>query len=203
MEIGEHCKLESCHRLTFLPVKCAYCRDVYCQSHFLPSQHDCRAPGAAEADRMLTDTEILKRVQRVNARRTELQTGGTSSSSGATQAQGEVEAEGPSRLPCQKAGCKRFSLQLDGEPAPPSSSKAPVGVSVSDGRHEARSVTHAAPRCDRCRGFFCVGHRSPLSHGCTAPAPATQGDLRKKQADERKKKAQEVLSKHFPNRPNK
>lgn len=214
MEIGEQCKLESCHRLTFLPVKCAYCRNLYCQSHFLPLQHDCTAPGAAEADRTLTDTEILKRVQRVNARRREVQgaaSSATTDGAGRQELQRtedcgkeEEEAAGPSRLPCQKAGCKRFSLQLEGRPAPPSSSSnAPMGVSISDGRHEARSVTHAAPRCDRCRGFFCVGHRSPVSHGCTAAAPPTHGDLKKKQADERKKRAQEVLNAHFPNRSKK
>lgn len=153
MEVGEHCTLESCHRLTFLPISCAYCRSFFCQSHFLPLQHRCSAPGAAEADRTLSDTEILKRVQRANARRVEIQRGEEATTS--SSALGSVEG-GPSRLPCQKVNCKRFSLQLDQPSVTPA--KSPLGVSLNDGRHDWRpAVTHAAPRCDRCRGFFCVG----------------------------------------------
>jgi hypothetical protein len=151
MEIGEHCHLSSCLILTFLPVNCPYCRVLFCQSHFLPSQHDCTAPGAAEADRTLSETEILKRVQRANERRRELQTGGSGSTAPGID---DTTAAGPSKLPCQRTGCKKFSLELD--PASRPNQTAPLNVSQRDGTHRNTTVIHAAPRCDRCRGFFCM-----------------------------------------------
>lgn len=153
MEIGEHCKLSSCLTLTFLPVNCPYCRSRFCQSHFLPSQHDCKAPGAAEADRTLSETEILKRVQRANERRREVQQG-ESSGQAAARDQEESDKAGPAKLPCQRAGCKQFSLQLD--PTTLNSTKSAVNVSQQDGGHQSSKVIHAAPRCDRCKGFFCM-----------------------------------------------
>ena len=151
MEIGEHCKLSSCLVLTFLPVNCPYCRSLFCQSHFLPSQHDCKAPGAAEADRTLSETEVLKRVQRANERRREVQQGAAAR---AREAEEDADdAAGPSKLPCQRAGCKQFSLQLD--PVLLGQSR-PVNVIKQDGAHQKTKVVHAAPRCHRCRGFFCM-----------------------------------------------
>lgn len=155
MEVGEHCKLSSCLTLTFLPINCPYCRSLFCQSHFLPSQHDCKAPGAAEADHTLSETEILKRVQRANERRRVIQQGGEAGRSAQVQGMDEKEEKdaGPSKLPCQKAGCKQFSLQLD--PTTLADSR-PVNVSQRDGTHQNTKIVHAAPRCHRCRSFFCM-----------------------------------------------
>lgn len=152
MEIGDYCKLESCQTLTYLPVNCPYCRRKYCQSHFLPSQHDCKAPGAAEADKTLSETEILKRIQRANERRKEIQQGTEMTTTTIGLGSG-VDQAGPSKLPCQKAGCKQYSLQID---AVTLSNSKPPTVSQRDGTHQDARVVHAAPRCDRCRGFFCM-----------------------------------------------
>lgn len=150
MEIGEYCKLSSCSTLTYLPVNCPYCRIRYCQSHFLPAQHDCKAPGAAEADRTLSDAEILKRIQRANERRREVQQGATHSIAAGILPPDDVNnVAGPSKLPCQKAGCKQYSLQLD--PSTPQGT-----TQIDDGGGQRVNVIHKAPRCERCRGFFCM-----------------------------------------------
>ena len=168
----------TCGRLSFLPITCPYCRTDFCELHFLPEQHACKAPGATNT--VLSDVELAKRYARC------------SSGSGPT-------ASG--RLPCQKRGCKKFSLEL--EPDKESSSSS-TSVRVVDGSGSNQSVgrtfTHAAPRCERCRGLFCMMHRSTIAHGCKAPAPQTEGQARIKAAEERKKKAAEVLAKHFPDR---
>lgn len=157
MEIGEYCTLSSCATLTFLPITCAYCRSRFCQSHFLPLQHHCQAPGAAEADRTLSDTEILKRYQRVNARRKDVQAAGSGGQDLATISNSTIEEqEEPSRLPCQRAGCKRFSLHMDANVPKIKEGNETVNVVKRDGRHDQRVFTHAAPRCERCRGFFCM-----------------------------------------------
>jgi len=71
----------------------------------------------------------------------------------ATRGEEGSERSGPAKLPCQRAGCKQFSLQLD--PITLNATK-PMNVSQSDGSHQASKVVHAAPRCERCRGFFCM-----------------------------------------------
>lgn len=148
MDIGEHCTLTSCNTLTFLPVNCFHCRHRFCQSHFLPLQHDCKAPGAAEADRTLSETEILLRVQQASARRRQIQQGDES-----PLIDGSESIAGPSKLPCQKAGCKQFTLQLD-----PTSLKDQIAAEKSAEQRPPSKVKviHAAPRCERCRGFFCM-----------------------------------------------
>ncbi|EPQ26893.1 uncharacterized protein PFL1_05528 [Pseudozyma flocculosa PF-1] len=203
METGTHCADTSCNRLSFLPITCAYCRSEYCESHFLPEQHSCAAPGAL--DSTLSDTELVERFAR--------------SSSSANR-----DASTPDRLPCQKRGCRKFSLELAASPSSSSSSSSPqtgtstgagagAGIRLVDGAGGSRTVqpastaagpgrpfSHAAPRCERCRGLFCPMHRSAIAHGCTAPPPQTEGQARIKAAEERKKKAAAVLAKHFPNR---
>lgn len=152
--MGDHCTLLECNVLTFLPVTCAYCRGLYCQSHFLPLQHACKAPGAAEADRTLSDTEILKRLQRANVRRKDVQ--GTSDAIGGVSLRSDGYDEETSRLPCQLKGCKRFSLQLDQQTSRSAAEIGKLSVNKSDGKYGQRSFTHAAPRCERCRGFYCM-----------------------------------------------
>ena len=85
------------------------------------------------------------------------------------------------RVPCQKRGCKRFSLQ----------------VLPTDGSR----AMHQAPRCDRCGALFCMDHRSPAAHGCTAARPPTDGERRAAAAEARRKRAQEVLAKNFGGAP--
>ena len=99
------------------------------------------------------------------------------------------------RLPCQKKGCQKLSFQVEKQPANTADSAS--GSSQAPAR---RAFTHAAPRCERCKGLFCAIHRSAASHGCTAPAPLTEGQLKIKAMEDRKKKAAAVLAKHFPNR---
>ena len=86
----------------------------------------------------------------------------------------------PSRWPCSKAGCQRLSLQVRASDTP---------------------LAHAAPRCERCQQYFCVAHRAPYAHHCTAPAPPTPGQRRAQDALARKAKAKLILAKHFPTRP--
>lgn len=156
MEIGEHCTLKSCASLTFLPIACPYCRSSFCQSHFLPLQHACQAPGAAEADRTLSDSEILKRIQRANTRRKQVQ--GSTHDAQSSSSSGSLDvSEPPNRLPCQLKGCKRFSLQMDNPQQDiHASANIKPNTTLQDGSHGRRTFTHVAPRCDRCHGFFCM-----------------------------------------------
>lgn len=94
----------------------------------------------------MSETEILKRVQKANERRKQVQQGIASGSA-------DDSPEGPSKLPCQRSGCKNYSLELDPATLDPSK---PAQVSQQDGTHQNAKVIHAAPRCDRCRGFFCM-----------------------------------------------
>lgn len=160
---GVHCALAECGRLSFLPLRCASCTAKFCEQHFLPEQHRCAAPGAQS--RSLSDAALAARMADANSGSSEL------------------------RVPCQKPGCKRFSLQVN------SSSK----------------LSHTAPRCERCGALFCMTyaaeadgadsrHRSVAAHGCTAPAPRTEGQKRLDAAQARKEHARKVLAKHFPER---
>lgn len=99
------------------------------------------------------------------------------------------------RLPCQKKGCKKLSFEVEQRSADDGGSSSSLIAMPT-----RRAFTHAAPRCERCRGLFCAIHRSAPSHGCTAPPPLTEGQLKIKAMEDRKKKAASVLAKHFPNR---
>lgn len=49
--------------------------------------------------------------------------------------------------------------------------------------------------------FRCIGrHLEPRNHNCTAKPPLTEGQERMQAAEDRKKKARELLAKNFPNR---
>ncbi|SOV07470.1 uncharacterized protein UDID_05092 [Ustilago sp. UG-2017a] len=169
MEVGEHCALSTCGRLSFLPVSCPLCTTTFCESHFLPEQHICAK--AASTSKVLSDDELIRRLA-------------SSGSSG--------------RLPCQKRGCKKVSFGVQGQAATaPASSNS---TSDSSTTAPGRAFTHAPPRCERCKGLFCTTHRSATSHGCTAAAPMTEGQMKLKAMEDRKKKAAAVLAKHFPNR---
>jgi predicted nucleic acid binding AN1-type Zn finger protein len=165
METGEHCALETCGRLSFLPVPCPLCIITFCESHFLPDQHAC----AKAQSTVLSDDELLRRIA-------------TSGSSG--------------RLPCQKQGCKKLSFEVQ---APPSQNRT-VASDPGLPSSSQRTFTHAAPRCDRCKGLFCAMHRSAISHGCTGPAPLTEGQRKLQAIEDRKKKAAALIAKNFPNR---
>lgn len=165
MNVGEHCTLASCGRLSFLPVACPLCSTTFCESHFLPEQHSCAS--SASKTKVLSDDELLRRL----------------ASSGAS-----------GRLPCQKQGCKKLSFEVQNA-ASSASSKEPLTAESS-----GRAFTHKAPRCERCKGFFCAIHRSAINHGCTAAAPMTEGQLKIKAMEDRKKKAAAIMAKNFPNR---
>ena len=50
MDIGLHCPLEKCQKLDFLPIKCHFCGQSFCEDHYLPEQHDCPSiPSSADA----------------------------------------------------------------------------------------------------------------------------------------------------------
>ncbi len=99
------------------------------------------------------------------------------------------------RLPCQKKGCKKLSFEVQS-----GSSSSDAKPTASSTAPTQRAFTHAAPRCERCKGLFCAIHRSTVSHGCTAPPPLTEGQLKVKAVEDRKKKAAAILAKNFPNR---
>ncbi|KAK3864736.1 hypothetical protein Pcinc_029596 [Petrolisthes cinctipes] len=40
-DLGQQCQVSSCSQLDFLPIKCHFCGESYCQYHFLPQQHKC------------------------------------------------------------------------------------------------------------------------------------------------------------------
>lgn len=162
MEVGHHCQLPSCSRLSFLPITCPSCKHVFCESHYLAEQHACTA--AASAGMILSDEQLMQRLA--------------------------ASSEG-GRLPCQRKGCKSLSFQMKTDP------EATSAASASSGSQ--RAFTHSAPRCEKCKGFFCADHRSAARHGCTATAPMTEGQLKLKAVQDRKAKAASVLAKHFPN----
>ncbi|GAC99083.1 thymidylate synthase [Pseudozyma hubeiensis SY62] len=162
MEVGTHCELSTCGRLSFLPISCPLCTTTFCESHFLPEQHRCDK--ASSTSKALSDDELFERIA-------------STGSSG--------------RLPCQKQGCKKLSFHVQTQPSTSADSNA-AGFQ--------RTFTHAAPRCERCRGLFCAVHRSATSHGCTAPPPMTEGQQKLKAIEDRKKKAAALIAKNFPNR---
>lgn len=147
MEHGTQCHLSTCLSLTFLPLACPFCRHDFCESHFLPTQHLCSAPGSANYNRVLSETELLKRILKVN--------------DGQQQAGASGAPGGRRRLPCQKSGCKRFSLEVEREGEDVDSA---LGGSGAGNRPEvmvknAESVKvfrHRAPTCPRCHALFCV-----------------------------------------------
>ncbi|KDN37742.1 hypothetical protein K437DRAFT_229024 [Tilletiaria anomala UBC 951] len=100
-----------------------------------------------------------------------------------TLASRERNAAASPRKACEAKGCDAFTLEVD------TSSRTSVG-----------GFTHAAPRCERCRGSFCMAHRSFGSHDCKAPVILTEGQKKILAAEERKRKAQEILKKNFPGR---
>ncbi|KAK0530361.1 hypothetical protein OC834_003339 [Tilletia horrida] len=105
-----------------------------------------------------------------------------------------------SRPPCPIKGCKRLTLLVEPQKTTVGAWQAAAGATSSSTSTAAqpRSFTHAAPSCDRCHQHFCVQHRDPSAHGCTAPTPKTEGQRRGELVDERKRRAQELLAKHFP-----
>ncbi|CAO1612693.1 unnamed protein product [Parajaminaea phylloscopi] len=164
MEHGTNCHLSSCLQLSFLPLSCPFCRRLFCESHFLPAQHTCQAPGAKDSASVLTSAELTKRVLRANT---------------------EGDSLGSSRLPCQKRGCKAHSLEVH---------------NASSTEQYRQSVQHKAPTCHRCSGLFCSSHRSPTHHDCSAPEPPSEGQQRMAAAEERKRKARELIAMKFPNK---
>ncbi|KAL9936758.1 hypothetical protein V8E36_003993 [Tilletia maclaganii] len=175
MEHGTHCHLSDCNRLDFLPVRCPLCSEEFCFQHHLPKAHNCQAPGASEPKE---DTFVDPAARKA--------------------------ASTSARTPCPVPGCKRLTLQVEGRTPTPAGVAAQSRSSSAQATPTARqdeartAFTHAAPRCYRCQGLFCPEHRVPATHGCTAAAPKTEGQIRAEVADERKRRAQELLSKHFP-----
>lgn len=137
MEHGTTCHLSTCLSLTFLPLSCAFCRQAFCESHFLPAQHDCTAPGAKESSRTLSESELAKRILRTSQR----QRGETGEG---------VGGMGTGRLPCQRRGCKGFSLVVGGSVGGGEERK--TGLAVRSG---GEMVQHKAPSCERCKGLYC------------------------------------------------
>ena len=41
-DIGEHCALEGCNQLDFLPFKCDLCKKTYCLKHRSYEGHKCK-----------------------------------------------------------------------------------------------------------------------------------------------------------------
>lgn len=42
-DLGEHCQLNSCKQLDFLPVTCGLCSKTFCSTHgATPERHDCQ-----------------------------------------------------------------------------------------------------------------------------------------------------------------
>ncbi|KAH8916044.1 hypothetical protein BT69DRAFT_1303152 [Atractiella rhizophila] len=48
IEIGQHCTLESCNQLDFLPFKCNKCEKNFCAEHWKVGDHDCPKAGAGD-----------------------------------------------------------------------------------------------------------------------------------------------------------
>ncbi|CAO1626397.1 unnamed protein product [Sympodiomycopsis kandeliae] len=175
MEHGSNCHLSSCLSLTFLPISCPYCKQIYCESHFLPLQHSCSSPGSQNYNSVLSETELLKRVLKSNS----------------------TSTNGGDRLPCQKNGCRKFSLEVQQSDALGASKNFDVAVKNGD---QVTTFKHKAPTCTNCHALFCVAHLDPRNHNCTAKPPLTEGQERMQAAQDRKTKARELLAKNFPNR---
>lgn len=39
--LGEHCSVDTCKRLDFLPVKCDACKKIFCSNHMTYTKHNC------------------------------------------------------------------------------------------------------------------------------------------------------------------
>ena len=39
--LGEHCHLQHCNQLDYLPVKCQLCTQIFCSNHWKPEKHHC------------------------------------------------------------------------------------------------------------------------------------------------------------------
>lgn len=152
MEFGTNCHLSTCLHLSFLPLSCPYCHHSFCESHFLPRQHACTAPGSA--NNVLSSNEVLKRVLRANP--------------ASTRGPGSAIGDGGARLPCQKRGCKKFSLEVGKEDSGSNGASnsragqegAQARVVVKDGtdvQTSGRAFEHAAPTCVNCKGLYCMG----------------------------------------------
>ena len=138
---GEHCSLNSCGALSFLPMRCECCRKLYCELHAVPERHSCD---------VMAQTTV------------------NHDSESATTA--------PSRTVCTLRGCKMPTLHVPGA-----------------------SIAHAAPRCVQCNGIFCMAHRSPRSHGCSAPsATAARANATATAAEARRAAARAALARNFP-----
>lgn len=48
MSIGQHCSVDTCQQLDFLPFKCDCCSKVYCLEHRTYAAHQCPAAGTKE-----------------------------------------------------------------------------------------------------------------------------------------------------------
>ena len=92
-----------------------------------------------------------------------------------TSASREPAVPAASRTVCAYAGCKRPTLHVPNA-----------------------QVAHAAPTCYKCQGLFCMAHRPPRSHGCTAATPPTPGQLRAATAEARRNAARAALARNFP-----
>ncbi|KAE8257480.1 hypothetical protein A4X13_0g2329 [Tilletia indica] len=178
MEYGIHCRLADCNRLDFLPVKCPACKEPFCDTHYLPPAHQCTAPGASE----FQPEEFVDPAARKAASSTV-------------------------RTPCPVPGCKRFTLNVEEQKGGKPGGSQQAGSSSSAGSgssgSEQKAFTHTAPRCYRCQGLFCPDHRPLPAHGCTVPPPKTEGQRKGEAADDRKRRAQELMSKHFPSKAKK
>jgi len=104
MDIGTHCALDTCKRLTFLPIACPQCTRRFCETCVPPEAHACAAATPAES--------------------------------------GSSKQQGADRVRCAVPKCTAYSLEL--APAAPGAQRALPGVA------------HKAPRCERCRGAFCM-----------------------------------------------
>ncbi|RKP02775.1 hypothetical protein CXG81DRAFT_24563 [Caulochytrium protostelioides] len=161
-DTGRHCEVATCRQHDFLPRHCPGCQKDFCNEHGPADAHACptpalvdvRAPVCPLCDAILPVQRDRSPDAQVDAH---IVAGCPNGPYGAKAAAGPAAA-GP-------AAAASPSPPRSTAPAPPSSSRCTV--------RGCKKRDLAGAKCPQCRQPFCLGHRHPPDHACTAPPPPT------------------------------
>ncbi len=145
MSIGVHCKVPGCNRLDFLPTKCRHCALVTCAEHATPSSHACshvESKNVCQTSLLLwLTTQRTVPVCPLCSKLVQTPLPGQSLND---QMERHIQS-----------GCK----DLLAAPAKPPRKCTCKGCKTRD------AISFS---CSHCRREFCVGHRMPQDHSCSA-----------------------------------
>ncbi|PWN42081.1 hypothetical protein IE81DRAFT_290887 [Ceraceosorus guamensis] len=156
MFIGQQCTLADCRQSDFLPLKCAYCHDPYCSSHFDVSVHKCSAGTKA-----LSEADVRRPLCPLCGEAPAWKRGSESAEAALTKhltAQQEWEWH-TECIALDSDGTRREAI-----------GHAANQQSVKRMCAEKRCKKHLMVDivCPSCKASFCPSHRTPQSHACPA-----------------------------------